>query len=188
MDDTTLDTLSGEHQVKIGGQIAATIGPMGREAEVAFNLSEKGAGGTYTYTFSKGVFGGISLETAIMNVRSKENERFYGKAAKAKEILWEDVVEAPKGKGIEEVSKFYGYCGLSLHSCESISHKIILSIQLHQKLELLKEGKVMVQTPDTLEKKNSLRIDAEKAGAEAKASQTDVVEVDAKTEAAKESQ
>eukprot|EP01083_Nonionella_stella_P194680 717886_1 len=161
MDDTTLDTLSGEHQVKIGGQIAATIGPMGREAEVAFNLSEKGAGGTYTYTFSKGVFGGISLETAIMNVRSKENERFYGKAAKAKEILWEDVVEAPKGKGIEE---------------------------LHQKLELLKEGKVMVQTPDTLEKKNSLRIDAEKAGAEAKASQTDVVEVDAKAEAAKESQ
>lgn len=123
MDDTTLDTLSGEHQVKIGGQIAATIGPMGREAEVAFNISEKGAGGTYTYTFSKGVFGGISLETAIMNVRSKENERFYGKAAKAKEILWEDVVEAPKGKGIEEVSSFYGYCGPSLHSCESISHK-----------------------------------------------------------------
>ena len=61
-------------------------------------------------------------------------------------------------------------------------------IQLHQKLELLKEGKVMVQTSDTLEKKNSLRIDAEKAGAEAKASQTDVVEVDAKAEAAKESQ
>lgn len=46
----------------------------------------------------------------------------------------------------------------------------------------------MVQTSDTLEKKNSLRIDAEKAGAEAKSSQTDVVEVDAKAEAAKESQ
>ena len=61
-------------------------------------------------------------------------------------------------------------------------------MQLHQKLELLKEGKVMVQTPETLEKKNSLRIDAEKAGTEAKASQTDVVEVDAKVEAAKESQ
>lgn len=49
MDDTTLDTLSGEHQIKVGGQIAATVGPVGREAEVAFNVSEKGAGGTYTY-------------------------------------------------------------------------------------------------------------------------------------------
>jgi len=104
MDDTTIDTLSGEHQIKIGGQISATMGPVGREAEAAFNISEKGAGGTYTYTFSKGVFGGISLETAIMNVRSKENERFYGKAAKAKEILWEGAVKIPPGKGIEEVS------------------------------------------------------------------------------------
>ena len=104
MDDTTIDTLSGEHQIKIGGQISATMGPVGREGEAAFNISEKGAGGTYTYTFSKGVFGGISLETAIMNVRSKENERFYGKAAKAKEILWEGAVEIPPGKGIEEVS------------------------------------------------------------------------------------
>ena len=76
----------------------------GREAEAAFNISEKGAGGTYTYTFSKGVFGGISLETAIMNVRSKENESFYGKTAKAKEILWDGAVEIPPGKGIEEVS------------------------------------------------------------------------------------
>ena len=50
------------------------------------------------------MFGGISLETAILNVRSKENERFYGKAAKANEILWEGAVESPKEKGIEEVS------------------------------------------------------------------------------------
>lgn len=67
MDDTTLDTLSGEHQIKVGGQIAATVGPVGREAEVAFNVSEKGAGGTYTYTFSKGVFGGISLESEYID-------------------------------------------------------------------------------------------------------------------------
>lgn len=104
MDDATLSAISGQHQVKIGGQLSATVGPVGREAEFAFNLSEKGVGGTYTYTFSKGVFGGISLETAILNVRSKENERFYGKAAKANEILWEGAVESPKEKGIEEVS------------------------------------------------------------------------------------
>lgn len=159
MDDTTLDTLSGEHQLKIGGQISATMGPVGREAEAAFNVSEKGFGGTYAYTFSKGVFAGIALETALLKVRSKENERFYGKAAKAKEILWEDAVESPKEKGIEE---------------------------LHHKLDLLREGKVAVPTPKQLEKKNSMRLSAQQAGVSAKALQTDVVEVDAKEEAAKE--
>lgn len=94
-----------------------------------------------------------------MNVRSKENARFYGKEAKAKGILWDNEVVAPAGKGIEE---------------------------LHQKLELLKEGKVMVPTPQSLEKKASLRSLAEEAGVSAKASQTDVIQVDAKEEAAKE--
>lgn len=159
MDDTTLDTLSGEHQVKIGGQISATVGPVGREAEAALNLSEKGVGGTYSYTFSKGFFGGISLETAVLNVRSKENSRFYGKSVNAKDILWESAVESPEGKGIEE---------------------------LHHKLDLLREGKVMVPTPKDLEKKDSMRVEAEQAGLAAKASQTDVVKVDAKEEAAKE--
>lgn len=161
MDDTTLDTLSGEHQVKIGGQISATLGPVGREAEAAFNLSEKGIGGTYSYTFSKGVFGGISLESAILYVRSKENEKFYGKSAKAKEILWDNAVESPKGKGIEE---------------------------LHHKLDLLREGKVLVPTPADLEKKDSMRVEAEQAGVAAKVSQTDVVKVDANEEVAKEKQ
>lgn len=44
----------------------------------------------------------------------------------------------------------------------------------------------MVPTPLAIEKRNSLRIDAEAAGVAAKASQTDVIEVDAKEEAAKE--
>ncbi len=78
---------------------------MGREADASFNFSERGGlGVTINYAFSKGVFGGISLETAVINTRSKENERFYGKAAKASEILFENAVEVPKGKGVEEVS------------------------------------------------------------------------------------
>ena len=44
----------------------------------------------------------------------------------------------------------------------------------------------MIPTPADLEKKDSMRIDAEQAGIAAKASQTDVVKVDAKEEAVKE--
>jgi hypothetical protein len=78
---------------------------LGREADASFNFSEKGGMGvTFAYAFSKGVFGGISIETAVLNARSKENERFYGKPAKASEILFENAVDTPKGKGVEEVS------------------------------------------------------------------------------------
>ncbi len=57
---------------------------------------------------------------------------------------------------------------------------------MHHKLDLLRAGKVQLPTPNDLEKKDSMRVEAEKAGVEAKASQADVVEVDAKAEAAKE--
>jgi lipid-binding SYLF domain-containing protein len=78
---------------------------LGREADASFNFSERGGlGVTVNYAFSKGVFGGISIETAVLNARSKENERFYGKSVKASEILFDNAVETPKGKGVEEVS------------------------------------------------------------------------------------
>lgn len=159
MDKKTMNGMSGEHHLKFGGQISATLGPVGREAEASVNISEKGGGGTYSYSFSKGVFGGFSLEMASLNVRSKENARFYGKSAKAAEIMWENAVECPKGKGIDE---------------------------LYSKLDLLREGKTLVPTAQDLEKKDSMRVEAEKAGIEAKEAQTDVVEVKAKEEAAKE--
>jgi len=118
MDDGTLNTFACEHQVKIGSQVAATVGPLGREADASFNFSERGGlGVTINYAFSKGAFAGISLETAVLNTRSKENERFYGKPAKASEILFDNAVEIPKGKGVEE---------------------------LHHRLCLLRDGKVMI--------------------------------------------
>ena len=81
------------------------MGAVGREKEKAYGVTDKGVAHTHVYTFGqKGFFGGISLETAVLNVRSKENSRFYGKSIKAKDILWEGAVESPQGKGIEEVS------------------------------------------------------------------------------------
>jgi lipid-binding SYLF domain-containing protein len=93
---------------------------LGREADASFNFSERGGlGVTVNYAFSKGVFGGISIETAVLNARSKENERFYGKPVKASEILFEDAVETPKGKGVEEVSLYHVYLCVSSLVLES---------------------------------------------------------------------
>mmetsp|Transcript_12996 Transcript_12996/g.27607 ORF Transcript_12996/g.27607 Transcript_12996/m.27607 type:complete len:246 (+) Transcript_12996:108-845(+) len=123
MDEVTFDAISGDIQYKIGGQASATAGPMGREEEIILaNVAGKTMGRTFSYVFSKGVFGGMSVESAILSVRAKENEAFYGSSSESvgevntKDIL-EGRVDFPKGKGIEE---------------------------LHRKLDLLRAGKVVV--------------------------------------------
>lgn len=159
MDDSSVRAMSGDHQIKVGGQASVTVGPVGREAEVAFNLSTEGVGASFSYTFSKGLFGGIALESAVLGARAKENERFYGKKATTPEILFGEAVEIPKGKGIEE---------------------------LHEKLNLLQAGETLVLNEADAAKKESLRELAESVGTAAKVSQTDVVEVNAAEEAKKE--
>jgi len=161
MERGKVDTLSAETQIKIGGQLSATLGPTGREAEASLNFNgTTEVRGTYAYTFSKGIFGGISLESAVLKVRPNENARFYAKEGiTSKDILHENTVTAPKDKGIEE---------------------------LHYKLDLLSKGKVLVPTPAQVERKSSMRVLADEAGASAKTTQSDVTEVNAREEAEKE--
>ena len=129
MERGTDATLYGETQVKIGGQLSATLGPVGREVEKSFNFNgTTEVRGTYAYTWSKGVFGGISMEMAVLKVRPKENSRFYGiESVSSKEILT-NMSEYPKNKGIED---------------------------LHYKLDLLRKGKAMVLKPAQVERKSS---------------------------------
>ncbi len=161
MERGKVENLSAETQVKIGGQLSATIGPVGREAEASLNFNgTSGIRGTYAYTWSKGVFGGISMETAVLKVRPKENARFYGKKSVTSKEILDNTVAAPKDMGVED---------------------------LHYKLDLLSKGKALRLTPAQVEKKASMRNLADEAGALAKAVQTDVMIVNADEEAKKES-
>ncbi len=135
------------------------MGPVGREVEMAKNLTSIGVSDTYTYTFARGIFGGISLESALLKVRNRENGYFYGRSVSPHEILNENSVECPPGKGVDEI---------------------------HHKLDLLAKGKVMVPTPEYLQKKESMREEADAAGVAARGYQTDVVEINAEEEVKKE--
>mmetsp|Transcript_10248 Transcript_10248/g.20586 ORF Transcript_10248/g.20586 Transcript_10248/m.20586 type:complete len:265 (+) Transcript_10248:89-883(+) len=160
MERGNVDTLSAETQVKIGGQLSATLGPVGREAETSLNFNGTSEiRGTYAYTWSKGVFGGISMETAVLKVRPKENARFYGKESVSSKEILENTLAAPKDMGVED---------------------------LHYKLDLLSKGKALVLTPAQVERKSSMRNLADEAGVLAKSVQTDVMVVDADEEAKKE--
>jgi lipid-binding SYLF domain-containing protein len=87
-DDETLKTMAYDKVgLKLGGQLEATFGNVGRSTHLEFTVSEKGIGNTISYAFSKGVFLGLSVEGAVIGARHKINQTFY----KSNTILPDDI-------------------------------------------------------------------------------------------------
>jgi SH3 domain-containing YSC84-like protein 1 len=69
--------------VTIGADVSAAAGPVGRTAEGAVTP----AAAVYTYSKSKGLFAGVSLEGAVIGTQREANFRYYGGPVRADEIL-----------------------------------------------------------------------------------------------------
>lgn len=80
-------------KIKLGVDASAAVGPKGRAAGAATDAS-MGAE-ILTYSRSRGLFAGISLEGAILKQDNKANRYLYGRKIGAKEILLQDTVETP---------------------------------------------------------------------------------------------
>ncbi|HZU45537.1 MAG TPA: lipid-binding SYLF domain-containing protein [Terriglobales bacterium] len=88
-------------KVKLGGDASAAAGPKGRAAAAdtdAFMRAE-----ILTYSRSRGLFAGISLEGSTLRQDSHANEKLYGRKLTAKEIVRESKVGVP-ASGHELVS------------------------------------------------------------------------------------
>jgi len=87
-------TLLLKSHVKIGGEISAAAGPVGREAGAKAGLP---ATGILIYARARGAFLGASLEGGFVMNDKEANELFYGiKDIKAREILLEGRVAMPE--------------------------------------------------------------------------------------------
>jgi SH3 domain-containing YSC84-like protein 1 len=69
--------------VTLGADLSAAAGPVGRSAEAAVAPTAA----VYTYSRSKGLFAGVSLEGAVLSTRKGANERYYGRPVTAYDIL-----------------------------------------------------------------------------------------------------
>jgi lipid-binding SYLF domain-containing protein len=70
---------------KLGGQASVAAGPAGREASAATDAALKAD--IYSYSRSKGLFGGISLEGAGITVDDDANTTYYGKLLDGKTLV-----------------------------------------------------------------------------------------------------
>lgn len=81
----------------IGADVSAAAGPVGREAAAAITPTAA----IYTYSRAKGLFAGASLEGTIIATQKTANDRYYGHAVSAREIL-SGAVPAPRRAGVLE--------------------------------------------------------------------------------------
>ena len=72
-------------KIKLGGDVGIAAGPVGRRAEAGIDLFLKAE--ILSYSRSKGLFAGLSLEGATIFQNQDSNRAFYGKELSARDIL-----------------------------------------------------------------------------------------------------
>lgn len=75
--------------------MSIAAGPVGRNAEAAGAASLKGVAGIFSYSKTKGLFAGVSLEGSGIIERRDANEKLYGRRWTARELLSGQVPPPP---------------------------------------------------------------------------------------------
>jgi lipid-binding SYLF domain-containing protein len=88
-------------KTKLGGNAAAAAGPTGAQA-TGYNADAMKTD-VLTYSRSKGLFAGVSLEGASMETDDDANKDLYGKAVSAKEVISGGQAVIPAAKPLVEV-------------------------------------------------------------------------------------
>jgi len=80
-------------KIKLGADASAAAGPKGRTATAATDVAMRAE--ILSYSRSRGLFAGISLEGSTLRPDNGANEKLYGRKLTAKEILREGKVSTP---------------------------------------------------------------------------------------------
>jgi lipid-binding SYLF domain-containing protein len=80
-------------KVKLGADAAAAAGPKGRDATAATDVVMRAE--ILSYSRSRGLFAGVSLEGSTLRPDGSANEKLYGRKLSAKDILREGKASVP---------------------------------------------------------------------------------------------
>ena len=84
---------------KLGADVSVAVGPVGAgiEGSSAMNLSAD----MVSFARAKGLFGGISVEGAVIAIRDEWNRDYYGKEVRPTDILVKQAVTNPHSAGLK---------------------------------------------------------------------------------------
>jgi lipid-binding SYLF domain-containing protein len=79
---------------KIGAGAAATAGPVGRDAQAATDIQLRAE--ILSYSRSRGLFAGVSLEGSTIRQDEDANGRFYGEKFTTRQVVFDNKAKAPE--------------------------------------------------------------------------------------------
>ncbi|KAK4688353.1 SH3 domain-containing YSC84-like protein 1, partial [Tremellales sp. Uapishka_1] len=86
--DAAVASFMSAGSLTLGGNLSVAIGPLGRNAEGSGAVSSKGKlAAMYSYSKTKGLFGGVSVEGSVIVERQDANRLAYGGNPSSKQIL-----------------------------------------------------------------------------------------------------
>ena len=72
-------------KTKLGADVSIAAGPTGRRAEAATDAQAKAS--IYSYSISKGLFAGVSLDGSVISISVKRNKEYWGEGVSAAQAL-----------------------------------------------------------------------------------------------------
>ncbi len=81
------------NEFKLGADASIAVGPIGKGVEAGTSATDLEAD-VFSYSRSQGLFGGVSLEGAVIKARHSWNQSYYGRAVTPREIVLGNAVSA----------------------------------------------------------------------------------------------
>ncbi|KAJ2783042.1 hypothetical protein GGI15_002727 [Coemansia interrupta] len=88
--------------LQLGSNLSVTAGPVGRSGEISAAVNTGTVAAVYSYSKSKGLFAGVSVEGSAVLQRKDVNQAFYGRPAPPEMVL-SGAIQPPEGVSEWEV-------------------------------------------------------------------------------------
>lgn len=92
--------------------MSLAAGPVGRNAEAAGAASLKSVAGIFSYSKTRGLFAGVSLEGSAIIERRDANEQLYGTRFTAQQILTGSVEPPPEAHALMSILNSRAFSGM----------------------------------------------------------------------------
>ena len=117
-------TFSQKGSLTLGGNVSIAAGPVGRNAEAAGAASLKGVAGVFSYSKTKGLFAGVSLEGSVLIERRDANEKLYNSRITARQLLEGGVRPPPAAEPLMRVLNSRVFAGITPSASDAMYNDI----------------------------------------------------------------
>ena len=123
-DAAAVRTFSQQGSLTLGGNVSIAAGPVGRNAEAAGAASMKGVAGIFSYSKTKGLFAGVSLEGSVLVERRDANEKMYNSRITALQLLEGGVRPPPAAEPLMRVLNSRVFAGVASRATDEMYNDI----------------------------------------------------------------